>query len=140
MPHRWTCGRGSSSSASAAPVGTSPARSNDSIPRSRRGLRRIDAQWQNLAVGDVIPDWGGKDETFTVARFDAPLTIVHTSTRGKVPLSWAITLSGNDATRVHLRLRLGGVKHRRLAELGGGFFDWLTIYGLAAGLRERLRN
>ncbi len=110
------------------------------IPRSRRGLRVIDAQWQGLAVGDVIPDWGGKDETFTVAQMEAPSTIVHTSTRGKTPLSWAITLSGEETTRVHLRLRLGNVKHRRLAEIGGGFFDWLTIWGLAAGLRERLAN
>ena len=109
-------------------------------PRSRRGLREIDAQWQGLAVGDVIPDWGGTDETFTVALIEAPSTIVHTSTRGNVRLSWAITLSGHDDTRVHLRLRLGGVKHRRLAEVDGGFFDWLTIYGLARGLRERVRD
>ncbi len=108
------------------------------IPRSRRGLRSIDPQLQDLAVGDVIPDWGGNDETFTVAQLDAPTTIVHISTRGNVRLSWAITLTGDTTTRVHLRLRLGGVKHRRLAELGGGFFDWLTIFGLAAGLRERV--
>jgi hypothetical protein len=30
------------------------------------------------------------------------------------------------------------VKHRCIAELGGGFVDRLTIVGLAAGLRERL--
>ena len=110
------------------------------IPRSRRGVREIDAQWQDLAVGDVIPDWGGKDETFTVAQLAAPTTIVHTSTRGHVRLSWEITLSGHDDTRVHLRLRLGGVKRRRLAALGGGFFDWLTVYGLAKGLRERVHT
>ncbi|MEO6606508.1 MAG: hypothetical protein ABIN55_12955 [Aeromicrobium sp.] len=111
------------------------------IPRSRRGLRHLDPTWQGLAVGDVIPDWGGKDETFTVAQLDPPTTIVHTSNRGKVALSWAISLTGDaGTTRVHLRLRLGGVKHLRLAELGGGFFDWLTIYGLAAGLRERGRD
>lgn len=110
------------------------------IPRSRRALRRIDPQWQRLAVGDVIPDWGGTDETFEVARLDPPETIMHVSTRGNIRLSWAIVLRDHGATRVHLRLRLGGVKHRRLAEIGGGFLDWLTIYGLAAGLRERVRS
>ena len=44
----------------------------------------------------------------------------------------------NGGTRVHLRLRLAPVKHRRIAEVGGGLFDALTIAGMAAGLRERL--
>lgn len=108
----------------------------------RRGFRYIDSELQGLAVGDIIPDWGGKDATFTVAILEAPETLVHISTRGTVPLSWAITLTEDAAgsTRVHLRLRLGNVKRQRLAELGGGFFDRLTIVGLAAGLRERIRD
>jgi hypothetical protein len=40
---------------------------------------------------------------------------------------------------VHLRLRLGPVQRKRLAEIGGGALDRLTIAGLAAGLRERVR-
>jgi len=39
---------------------------------------------------------------------------------------------------MHLRLRLAPVKHRWLAEYGGGLVDLLTISGLAAGLRERV--
>ena len=59
-------------------------------------------------------------------------------------LTWSITLTGaggpgaRAATRIHLRLRLGGVRRKRLAESGGGLIDLLTIAGLAAGLRERL--
>ena len=55
-------------------------------------------------------------------------------------LSWAIVLHPEPAsrTRVHLRLRLAGLGHRRLVEIGGGLLDLLTIAGLAAGLRERL--
>lgn len=110
------------------------------VPPSRRALRHIDDTWQGLKVGDVIPDWGGAAETFTVAILDAPHALVHTSRRGNVALSWAIILTENSAgtTRVHLRLRLGDVRRQRLAKLGGGFFDWLTIVGLAAGLRERV--
>lgn len=110
------------------------------IPRSRRGLWHLDPGL-TLAVGDVIADWGGADATFEVAEISAPTTLVHISTRGNVRLSWSIDLAETEAgTRAQLRLRLGGVKHERLAEFGGGFFDWITIVGLAAGLRQRMSD
>ncbi len=94
-----------------------------------------------LAVGDVIPDWGGRDETFTVAELVPGHHLVHTSTRGRTEVSWCLSLTPEGAgTRLRLRLRLAPVKRRRLAEYGGGFFDWLTIAGLSAGLRERLAS
>ena len=112
------------------------------VPPGRRGLWHLDEQHLGLAVGDVIPDWGGKDETFTVAALVPPRHLVHTSVRGRtqpvvVPQPRAV--SGNR-TRVHLRLRLAPVKHERIADVIGGTFDWLTITGLAAGLRERLAS
>jgi hypothetical protein len=63
--------------------------------------------------------------------------LVHRSIRGRTTISWAIVISaeGSGGSRVHVRLRLGPVKHRRLAEVGGGLVDWLTI----AGLGERTR-
>lgn len=79
---------------------------------------------------------------------DPPRALVHRSQRGALAISWAIVLrpapdqadpqGTASGTRVHLRLRLAGVKRRRLVEIGGGLFDLLTIAGLAAGLRERL--
>jgi hypothetical protein len=111
------------------------------IPDKRRAIRRVDQRWQHLRVGDVIPDYGGKDETFEVAVIEAPTTLVYTSRRGRTNVSWSITLiptATDTATRVHLRLRLGPVRRRRLAETGGGLIDLLTIAGMAAGLRERL--
>ena len=111
------------------------------IPAARRGLREIDPRWQHLAVGDVIPDYGGPSATFEVAEISAPTTLVYRSERKQTRLTWAIVLEPvGGSTRVFLRLRLAPVKHRRLAEIFGGFFDLLTIVGLAAGLRERLRN
>ncbi|HET7477657.1 MAG TPA: SRPBCC family protein [Dermatophilaceae bacterium] len=108
------------------------------FPRSRRGLRRIDPSLQRLAVGEVIPDWGG---TFTLAVLDPPRALVHTSTRGHTDLSWAIVLHPEDGgTRVQFRLRLAPVRRPCLAGSVGGLFDALTITGLAAGLRERLRR
>ena len=111
------------------------------IPRSRRGLRRLDPRWLDLAVGDVIPDYGGRDETFTVASVEPPRCLVYGSHRGHTDVTWALVLSpveDGPGTRVHLRLRLGPVRHPRLAETLGGAFDLLTIAGMAAGLRERV--
>ncbi|KQX72299.1 MULTISPECIES: hypothetical protein [Aeromicrobium] len=112
------------------------------VPPDRRAYRRIEPGLQDLAVGDVIADWGGPDATFEVAVLEPPSTLVHVSTRGSVRLSWAIrvTADGPGTSRVHLRLRLGGVRRERLARVGGGFVDWLTLVGLAAGLRERVRQ
>jgi len=113
------------------------------IPRSRRALRRLDPELLGLRVGDVIPDWGGRDATFQVVRMEPPGVLVHRSTRGSTNLSWAIVLGDvgtaeDPQTRVALRLRLGPVRHLGLARTAGGLIDALTIIALAGGLRERL--
>ncbi|GAA2125853.1 hypothetical protein GCM10009825_02490 [Arthrobacter humicola] len=123
------------------------------IPARRRALRTVDPELQDLSVGDVIADWGVPGATFEIVAVDPPLVLVHRSQRGALAVSWAIVLrpapgigpqpsdgpGARTGTRVHLRLRLAGVKRRRLVKIGGGLFDLLTIAGLAAGLRERLR-
>lgn len=111
------------------------------LPPRRRALRHLDPRWQGLAVGDVIPDWGGRDETFRVALLDPPRTLVHTSRRGRTDVSWALCLEEvGGATRLQLRLRLGPVRHPRLVGTVGEAFDWLTVRGLASGLTERVRR
>jgi hypothetical protein len=113
------------------------------LPPRGRALRHLDPALLGLALGDVIPDWGGRDATFTVAQLVPGSHLVHTSRRGTIRLSWCIALRAADAaagtgTRVHLRLRLGGVRRPWVGEVGGGALDLLTVAGLAAGLRERL--
>jgi hypothetical protein len=121
-----------------------PARVERWIPPSRRAIRHVDARWQALAVRDVIPDYGGRHETFTVAQIETDHHIVYTSRRGRTDVTWAIVLTPYDeppmpaATRVQLRLRLHPVKREWLATSAGEFFDAVTIAGMAAGLRERL--
>lgn len=111
------------------------------IPPSRRAIRVIDPRWQGLAVGDVIPDYGGADETFTVEEVEPSRLIVYSSQRGRARVSWVLHLApAGTGTRAHLRLRVGPVKHRRLLGTAGDLFDLLTIAGMAAGLRERLRG
>jgi hypothetical protein len=110
------------------------------VPPSRRALRHVEPRLLEHEVGDVIPDWGGADATFTLAAIDPPRTLLYTSRRGTTDLTWCLHLTPvwASGTRVHLRLRMGPVRHRRLASTLGGLVDALTIMGLAAGLRERL--
>jgi hypothetical protein len=111
------------------------------VPPSRRALRRIEPSLLQLRVGSVIPDWGGRHETFQVAILDAPNALVHTTQRGRTFGTWAIVLTPYDegsATHVQLRLRLAPVKRKRLAGSAGELLDASTIAGLAAGLRERV--
>jgi hypothetical protein len=118
------------------------------VPTARRGLRTIDPRWQGLAVGDVIPDWGGADATFDVALIDPPHALVHRSTRGRpgrepIELSWALVLTPapGGATRLHLRLRISALGRRfpGLVSTVGGLFDEATVRPMFAGLAERLR-
>ncbi len=114
------------------------------LPRRRRALRAIEPRWQGLAVGDVIPDYGGRRETFTVAHIDPPRALVYASQRGRMHVSWSLTLTplgereSTIRTRVHLRLRLGPIRHRWLIASVGELVDALTIAGMASGLRERV--
>jgi len=113
------------------------------LPPSRRAARSIDDRWQHLHVGDVIPDYGGRNETFQVAEIQRSSTLVYRSRRGATDVTWSLTLepeptAATGATRIFLRLRLAPVRHRWLAVTAGELLDLLTVAGLAAGLRERV--
>jgi hypothetical protein len=120
-----------------------PGRLERLLPASRRAARVIDQRWQRLGVGDIIPDYGGRDETFEVAQISRPTVLVYRSRRGHTDVTWSISLapahaSDPDRTRVFLRLRMAPVRHQRVARTVGELFDLLTVAGMAAGLRERL--
>ncbi|WP_200799388.1 hypothetical protein [Williamsia sterculiae] len=111
------------------------------LPAGRRAVRHLDDRWQDLRVGSVIPDYGGRDETFTVLDVDAPRHLVYGSQRGRTHLTWSITLRPIPATagtRILMRLRLAPVTHVWLARTAGEAVDVLTIAGLRRGLLERL--
>lgn len=116
-----------------------PRRVETLVPRSRRALRHLDPGIPSLRPGDVIADWGGPGATFEIVTHRAPEVLVHRSVRGDLRISWTIALRPVAAgTRVHLRSRMAGVRRVRLARVGGGLLDLLTVAGLAAGLRERI--
>ena len=94
--------------------------------------------WLGLRVGEVIPDYGGRHETFEVAEISTPTSLVYRSRRGHTDLTWSLTLGSADGeprrTRVFLRLRMAQVRHKLLARTAG---ELVTVAGMAAGLRER---
>jgi len=116
------------------------------LPPNGRAVRDIRPAWHHLSVGDIVPDYGGQHASFEVAATEPPSSLVYRSVRGRMTMTWSITLlpvpdaAGVEHTRVHLRLRLAPVRRKWLAETAGGFIDLLTIAGLAAGLKERLET
>lgn len=113
------------------------------LPRSRRAARSLNPAWLRLKTGDVIPDYGGRNESFQVAEITAPGALVYQSRRGRTNLTWSLTLepvSGQPGrTRVFLRLRMAPVRHQILARTAGELVDRLTVAGMAAGLAERVQ-
>ncbi len=69
-----------------------PARAERFLPRSRRAARTVNPAWLDLRPGDVIPDYGGRHETFEVAAITAPNSLVYRSRRGHTDLTWSLTL------------------------------------------------
>lgn len=116
------------------------------VPPARRGVRTIEPRWQNLAPGDVIPDWGGSDATFHVVTVDPPHALVHRSTRPRrdrepLELSWALVLTPAGAgSRLHVRLRVSSMGRRAPALVAtvAGLIDEATVRPMFAGLAERL--
>jgi hypothetical protein len=110
------------------------------LPPGGRGLRHVDPALQHLEVGDIVDDWGGANAYFEIVAHEPPRTLVHRSRRGNARISWTIVVSSriHGASRVHLRFRIAGVRRVWVVRSGGELLDWLTVAGLAAGLRERV--
>lgn len=119
-----------------------PRRVERLLPPGRRAVRDVVTQWQALHVGEVVPDYGGREACFEVSEVEAPHHLVYTSRRGRTDLSWALVLEEVDAAgcRVQARLRLGPVRRPWLAGSLGEVVDVLTVAGMASGLRERVER
>jgi len=131
------------------------------VPADRRPLRHIDARFQELQIGDVVPDYGPGDPVFRVTHLEPERVLVMRTIRdpangwrwpavddplppGALDLTWAMALGPHGGgSRLHMRVRMTRNTAGRLmpvAEPVMGLFDWATIAAMAAGLRERLRG
>lgn len=134
------------------------------VPRGRRSLRYLDTDFQKLAPGDEIPDWGPGEPQFRAVIVDPPRALVYLTARDRenvyrwpesgppypdsvLVASWALVLSpaagpdGTAGSRLQLRLRINRLGKRApwLVARIGGLIDEAAVRPLFAGLAERLR-
>ena len=114
-------------------------------PRRKRALRVIAPEFQHVAVGDRVADYG-REGWFEARVVDPPHALVWGSERGtELHVTWALVLEpdGPDRSKLRIRLRFDrriGATAPMLVERGAEMFDRFTISIMLAGLRERLAD
>ena len=130
-----------------------PAWAERFLPTTWRATRRIETQWQNLSVGDRVPDYGfSSNDYFIVAEMREPDVLVYRSERYGCEFSWAVILrelvsDGGDVdeteTVVHLRFR-GKISSegwkRTVIVWVGEKLDSRTTRPMLKGLKERVER
>ena len=120
------------------------------IPGSWRAARSINPSWQELKVGDRIPDYGTKDDYFDVALLEPPNAVVYRSERFGLPFTWALLIrsetgagSAEPLSVVQLRFRgvlqATGLKRAIILKFGE-FMDYISTAPMLAGLAERVEK
>ena len=125
------------------------------------GIHRIEDQFQRLATGDFVPDYGPGTPLFKVITFEPTRCLVYLSIRQpsanwtwpqpEIPsptnvlaLSWMLLLEETVPGQSRFYIRLRGKRQGQRASLGlfliAGWIDYLTIALLFAGLKQRLRD
>lgn len=122
-----------------------PGRVERLLPPGRRASRAVEPCWQSIAVGERIPDYGGREGYLEVAAIDPPHALVYRSERGGGRFTWALLLTARSGTQTTVRLRFRGqLKSRGVRQraiiTGGDFFDWATTALMLRGLNERVRS
>ncbi|MDQ6729925.1 MAG: hypothetical protein M3022_06415 [Actinomycetota bacterium] len=114
-------------------------------PRGSRALRRIEPEFQTVAIWERVADYG-REGWFEARVVEPPHTLVWWSERGRaLSLTWALVLTetGPETSELHIRLRINRAIGRRLPAIvqwSAERFDAVTIRMMVAGLRERLAD
>ena len=117
------------------------------LPTRWRAARTINPKWQELAVGDRVPDYGfSSEDYFDVAMLEEREWLAYKSDRYGTSFTWALLLEPvrhqdeEIGVVVHLRFR-GRIERtgwqRRALVWSGRWMDWLTTKPMLAGLAER---
>ena len=114
------------------------------FPHSWRATRSIEPAWQELKIGDRIPDYGSANDYLEVVSVQRPEHLIFRSERYGTNFSWAILLEPlEQSTLIHLRFR-GDIRskglRRKMIVAGGGLLDWITTTPMLAGLAERAES
>lgn len=112
------------------------------IPERNRAWRTLNPRWQQLSVGDVVDDYGGKHDTLTVVHLDRPRALVFRAERLGTYFTWALLLTpvrGGTELRLRFRGRLRSTGwRRRVVVTAADLVDQLTTRPMLAGLAERV--
>ena len=126
-----------------------PHRYERFLPSSWHASRSINPSWQNLKVGDIVPDYGSSTDVFEVVSIDSPRSLVYKTERYGAWFTWTLMVhdqgmdqkTGKHLSIVHLRFRgriaAKGLKRRCILK-GGHFLDHITTAPMLAGLKERV--
>ena len=125
------------------------------------GLHQIEDQFQHIATGDFVPDYGPGEPLFKVILLEPDHCLVYLSIRqpsanwtwpqpdnplptNALALSWTLLLEETTPGQSRLYIRLRGKSQGQHASLGlfliGGWIDYLTIVLMFAGLKQRIRE
>lgn len=125
------------------------------------GIRHIHPRFQQLHVGDFVPEYGPGKPLFKVMEVEPPYVLVYLSLRdpsanwtwpkdqnalprNTFAFSWSFMLDDLGKDQCRLQIRFRGERHGKamspLFTLLGGLIDYLTIFLMFSGLRERLRE
>jgi hypothetical protein len=105
-------------------------------------------QFQNLKVGDVVPDWGGGNLTvLDISQNNYVLYGSHSAnqaTSSPYNFTWALVLENNtpSSTSFHLRLRIQRPTHgfgQYVPPALPGLIDYATDEVMFAGFQEKLK-
>jgi hypothetical protein len=117
-------------------------------PKSKRGARKVLREFQSPQIGEVLPDWGGGG--LRPVQISVDSTLVYQGVRppfdpsARPQFSWTHVIEPVDDfhCRYYLRLRgrIGGPKFLAPLRILGGFFDYVTVAVMFAGLKERLKE
>jgi hypothetical protein len=114
----------------------------------------IEPAFQNLQVGDVIPDWGGgslkvleivPDQYIVYGSLHSSATASSTASETNYQFIWTLILEDSTAssTTFHLRLRIASPTSawiRALPAAPIGLIDYATDVVLFQGLKEKLQS
>jgi hypothetical protein len=113
-------------------------------------------KYQNLKVGDIVPDWGGgslkvlaivPDQYILYGSVHGAATSTEAATQTNYDFTWALVLENDTPTTTsfHLRLRLPRPKSSSKFSITQlippslpGFIDYATDAVMFAGLKEQL--
>lgn len=115
------------------------------LPARWRASRTIKSQYQSLAPGDRVPDYGAAGAWLEVASLDPPRCLIYRAQRGRAVFTWALRLAPTDLGQTEVRLRFRGqfdrgpIAHAAFLRVGA-LLDWATSELMLRGLAERIEQ